>query len=175
MLAATPRIFLVGPMGAGKTTIGRRLAQVLRRDFLDSDHEIEQRAGASIPLIFAVEGEVGFRAREKTVIAEFTRRPGIILATGGGVVLDPDNRRCLAGRGFVVYLCASVDEQLRRTRGDSHRPLLQTADPRAKLAQLFAQRDPLYRAVADCIIPTEDRSLGQVTRDILNRLEPHQF
>jgi shikimate kinase len=170
-----PSIFLIGPMGAGKTTIGRRLALALRREFLDSDHEIEQRAGASIPLIFAVEGEVGFRAREKAVIAEFTRRPGIILATGGGVVLDPDNRRCLAGRGFVVYLYASVDEQLRRTRGDSHRPLLQTADPRAKLAQLFAQRDPLYRAVADCIIPTEDRSLGQVTRDILNRLEPHQF
>ena len=168
-----PSIFLIGPMGAGKTTIGRRLALALHREFLDSDHEIEQRAGASIPLIFEVEGESGFRAREKAVIAELTRRPDIVLATGGGVVLDPDNRRCLAGRGFVVYLCASVDEQLRRTRGDPHRPLLQTADPRARLAQLFAQRDPLYRAVTDCIIPTEGRSPGQVTRDLLNRPELH--
>ena len=132
-----PSIFLIGPMGAGKTTIGRRLALALHREFLDSDQEIERRAGASIPLIFAVEGETGFRTREKAVIAELTRRPNIILATGGGVVLDPDNRRCLAGRGFVVYLCASVDEQLRRTRGDTQRPLLQTADPRAWLAHLF--------------------------------------
>ena len=168
-----PSIFLIGPMGAGKTTIGRRLALALHREFFVFFHEIEQRAGASIPLIFAVEGEAGFRAREKAVIAELTRRPNIILATGGGVVLDPDNRRCLAGRGFVVYLYAPVDEQLRRTRGDTHRPLLQTADPRAKLAQLFVQRDPLYRAVTDCVIPTEDRSLGQVTRDILNRPELH--
>ena len=166
-----PSIFLIGPMGAGKTTIGRRLALALHREFLDSDQEIERRAGASIPLIFAVEGETGFRTREKAVIAELTRRPNIILATGGGVVLDPDNRRCLAGRGFVVYLCASVDEQLRRTRGDTQRPLLQTADPRARLAHLFEQRDPLYRAVTDCIIPTESRSPGQVTRDILNRPE----
>ena len=166
-----PSIFLIGPMGAGKTTIGRRLALALHREFLDSDQEIERRAGASIPLIFAVEGETGFRTREKAVIAELTRRPNIILATGGGVVLDPDNRRCLAGRGFVVYLCASVDEQLRRTRGDTQRPLLQTADPRARLAQLFEQRDPLYRAVTDCVILTEGRSPGQVTHDILIRPE----
>ena len=171
---AIPRIFLVGPMGAGKTTIGRRLAQVLRRDFLDSDHEIEQRAGASIPLIFEVEGEAGFRAREKAVIAELTQRQHIVLATGGGAVLDADNRRCLVGRGYVVYLCASVDEQLRRTHLDSNRPLLQTADPRARLAQLFEQRDPLYREVADCVVSTEGRPLKQVIRDILRGLEYDQ-
>jgi shikimate kinase len=111
-LNAIPRVFLIGPMGAGKTTIGRRLAQVLRRDFFDSDQEIEQRAGASIPLIFEVEGEAGFRVREKAMIAELTQRPAIVLATGGGAILDPDNRRCLVGRGFVVYLHASVNEQL---------------------------------------------------------------
>ena len=166
-----PSIFLIGPMGAGKTTIGRRLALALHREFLDSDQEIERRAGASIPLIFAVEGETGFRTREKAVIAELTRRPNIILATGGGVVLDPDNRRCLAGRGFVVYLCASVDEQLRRTRFDHNRPLLQTADPQARLTQLVEQRDPLYREVADCIISTEGQPIKQVVRDILRRLE----
>ena len=109
MSPALSRIFLVGLMGAGKTTVGRWLAQTLRRDFADSDHEIERRAGASIPLIFELEGEAGFRSREKAIIAELTRRPAIVLATGGGAVLDADNRRCLIGRGFVVYLCASVD------------------------------------------------------------------
>lgn len=169
-----PRIFLVGPMGAGKSTVGRRLAQVLRRDFLDSDHEIEQRAGASIPLIFDMEGEAGFRAREKAVIAELTQRPTIVLATGGGAVLDADNRRCLVGRGIVFYLCASVDEQFRRTQIDGNRPLLQTADPRLRLTQLFEQRDPLYREVADCIVSTEGRPLKQVVRDILHWLEYDQ-
>ncbi len=175
MPSTLPSIFLIGPMGAGKTTIGRRLALALRRQFIDSDHEIEQRAGASIPLIFEVEGEAGFRAREKAVIAELTQWADIILATGGGAILDPDNRRCLAGRGFVVYLCTSVDEQLRRTRGDTHRPLLQTPDPRARLAELFERRDPLYRAVTDCVILTDGCSIGQVTRTILNRLQARQI
>lgn len=165
-----PSIFLIGPMGAGKTTIGRRLALALRREFLDSDQEIERRAGASIPLIFELEGESGFRVREKAVIAELTQRPDIVLATGGGAILDSENRRCLTGRGVVVYLRASVDEQLRRTRQDGNRPLLQTADPRARLAELFHQRDPLYREAADLILSTEDRPLNQVTREILRRL-----
>lgn len=173
--AAVSRIFLVGLMGAGKTTIGRRLAQTLRRDFVDSDLEIERRAGASIPLIFELEGEEGFRSREKAVIEELTQRPAIILATGGGVVLNPDNRRCLIGRGFVVYLYASVDELLRRTRLDNNRPLLQTADPRARLAQLMEQRDALYREVADCVISTEDRPLRHVVRDILRQWEDNGY
>ncbi len=170
MSRSIPSIFLIGPMGAGKTTIGRRLALALRREFLDSDQEIERRAGASIPLIFELEGESGFRVREKAVIAELTQRSGIVLATGGGAILDSENRRCLTGRGFVVYLRASVDEQLRRTRQDGNRPLLQTADPRARLAELFHQRDPLYREAADLILSTEDRPLNQVTREILRRL-----
>lgn len=170
MFSAIPSIFLVGPMGAGKSTVGRRLAETLRRDFLDSDGLIEQRAGASIPLIFEMEGEAGFRAREKAIIAELTQRPTLVLATGGGAVLDPDNRRCLAGRGFVIYLCASVDEQLRRTRGDDNRPLLRTADPRARLAQLFAQRDPLYREIADLIVASDGQTLRAIIQQILDRL-----
>lgn len=161
-------------MGAGKTTVGRRLAQTLRRDFVDSDHEIEQRAGAKIPLIFELEGEPGFRSREKAMIAELTQRPAIVLATGGGAVLDADNRRCLVGRGFVVYLHASVDEQLRRTRLDQNRPLLQTGDPHARLSQLIEQREPLYREVADCIISTEGQPIKHVVRDILRRLEENR-
>ncbi|MFO1371752.1 MAG: shikimate kinase AroK [Candidatus Competibacteraceae bacterium] len=165
-----PRIFFIGPMGAGKTTIGRRLAQALQREFYDSDHEIEQRAGASIPLIFELEGEPGFRAREKAVIADLTQRPGIILATGGGAVLDPDNRCCLRERGFVVYLWASVDEQLRRTCHDSNRPLLQTANPRARLTQLFQQRDPLYRATADLLVVSDGQALRKIVQQILEQL-----
>ena len=172
MFSAIPSIFLVGPMGAGKSTVGRRLAETLRRDFLDSDGLIEQRAGASIPLIFEMEGEAGFRAREKAIIAELTQRPTLVLATGGGAVLDPDNRRCLAGRGFVIYLCASVDEQLRRTRGDDNRPLLRTADPRSRLAQLFAQRDPLYREIADLIVASDGQTLRAIVQQILDRLAP---
>ena len=168
-LNAIPRVFLVGPMGAGKTTVGRRLAQALRRDFIDSDQEIEQRVGASIPLIFEVEGEAGFRAREKAVIAELTQRPAIVLATGGGAILDPENRRCLVGRGFVVYLHTSVNEQLCRTRYDNHRPLLQTADPRARLEALLTVRDPLYRDVADVTIASD----GQSPRAIIQRILKH--
>ncbi len=170
-LNAIPRIFLVGPMGAGKTTIGRRLAQGLRRDFLDSDQEVEQRAGASIPLIFAVEGEAGFRAREKAVIAELTQHPALVLATGGGAILDPDNRRCLAARGLVIYLHASVEEQLCRTRHDHHRPLLQTADPRTRLETLFAVRDPLYREVADLTIVSDGQSPRAIVQKIIAHLQ----
>lgn len=169
-----PSIFLVGLMGAGKTTVGRRLAQALHWDFADSDHEIEHRAGASIPLIFELEGEAGFRVREKAMIAELTQRSSLVLATGGGAVLNPDNRRCLIGRGFVVYLCASIDELVRRTRLDNNRPLLQTADPRARLSQLMEQRDALYREVADCVISTEDQPIKEVVGEILRRLEVYQ-
>lgn len=169
MRKVIPSIFLIGPMGAGKTTIGRRLAQALRWAFIDSDQEIEQRAGASIPLIFELEGETGFRLREKAVIAELTQRHDIVLATGGGAVLDRDNRRCLAGRGLVAYLYASVDEQLRRTRHDGHRPLLQTADPRSRLETLFTVRDPLYRDVADLIVASD----GQTPRAIVQQILTH--
>lgn len=170
-LTTIPRIFLVGPMGAGKTTVGRRLAQALERDFIDSDQQIEQRAGANIPLIFTLEGESGFRAREKAVLAELTKRPTIVLATGGGAVLDPENRRYLIGRGFVVYLHASVKTQLCRTRNDQNRPLLQTADPRARLEALFANRDPLYRDVADLVIVSDNQPLRAIVNTILNHFQ----
>ena len=148
-------LFLTGPMGAGKSTIGRQLSKQLKMAFHDSDHEIEQRTGVDIPLIFELEGEAGFRRRETAVIDELTRLPDIILATGGGAILDPVNRQNLGSRGRVIYLHASVDQQLKRTGKDRNRPLLQTADPRATLEELMAVRDPLYREIADLVVDTD--------------------
>ena len=167
-------IFLIGPMGSGKSTIGKSLAKFLRLEFIDSDQEIEARSGASIPLIFEMEGEAGFRAREKAVIVELTQRRNTVLATGGGAVLEPANRRCLRAYGTVIYLQTSVKEQLTRTSEDTNRPLLQTADPRGKLEALLAVRDPLYREIADFIIPTDGRRAKQVVRQILNCLKPRE-
>ena len=158
--------FLVGPMGAGKSTIGRQLARVLHKDFYDSDREIEQRTGVDIPLIFEVEGESGFRKREREIIEYLTRKRGIVLATGGGSVLDPDNRRNLSNRGQVIYLCTSVDQQLRRTAHSRNRPLLRTEDPRTRLEELLATRDPLYREIADMVIETDGCRVQDVVRQI---------
>lgn len=163
-------LFLIGPMGAGKSTIGRRLAQVLGMTFRDSDSEIERRTGADIPRIFDIEGEAGFRRREHEILDELTRLPGVVLATGGGAVLDTDNRALLAERGSVIYLHASIDQQLRRTARDRKRPLLQTRDPRARLKQLMAARDPLYREIADLIVDTDGRSVPAVVKDIVRHL-----
>ncbi|MFM1892206.1 MAG: shikimate kinase [Pseudomonadota bacterium] len=165
------RIFLVGPMGAGKTTIGRQLAQSLGLEFADSDQEIQRRTGVDIPTIFEFEGEAGFRSRERQVIDELTQLEGRVLATGGGAVLDPDNRRHLAARGIVVYLQCSPEQQYERTYKDRNRPLLQTEDPLARLRELMAVRDPLYREVADLVVSTENRSAAVVARDILERIE----
>jgi shikimate kinase len=164
-------VFLIGPMGAGKTTIGRCLAGSLRLEFCDADHEIEKRTGATIPLIFAVEGEAGFRQRERNIIAELSRLPGLVLATGGGAVLDPDNREWLSKRGYGVYLYASVDQQLKRTVQDRNRPLLQTEDPRGRLQELMQIRDPLYRAIAEMIVQTDGRTVCSVVSEIINRLD----
>jgi shikimate kinase len=164
-------LFLTGPMGAGKSTIGRQLAKRLNKEFHDSDHEIEARTGVDIPLIFELEGEAGFRKREQTIIEELTRIPGIILATGGGAILDPGNRRNLSKRGRVIYLHASVNQQLKRTRRDRNRPLLQTADPRARLEELMAIRDPLYREIADIIIETDGKRVRDVVRQIIQQLQ----
>lgn len=164
------RIFLVGPMGAGKTTVGRQLAQRLGLAFLDSDREIEHRSGVDIPTIFDFEGEAGFRRRETAMIDELTARDDVVLATGGGAVLDPANREHLADRGTTVYLAASVEEQLRRTRSGRGRPLLQSGDRRATLERLQAERDPLYRAVAHVVVETDGRRSGTTTDRVLRQL-----
>ncbi len=163
-------LFLTGPMGAGKSTIGRQLSKQLKMAFHDSDHEIEQRTGVDIPLIFELEGESGFRKRESAVIDELTQLPDIILATGGGAILDPVNRQHLSSRGWVIYLHASVDQQLRRTAKDRNRPLLQTANPRAKLEELMAVRDPLYREIADLVVETDGKRVRDVVRQIIQQL-----
>ena len=160
-------IFFVGPMGAGKTTIGRQLAKQLKRYFYDSDREIEQRTGVSIPLIFELEQEEGFRKREQAMIDELTQLENIVLATGGGAVLAPENRNHLSTRGYVIYLYAPISQLLRRTSHDKNRPLLQTDNPRQKLEQLMAVRDPLYREVADTIIKTDNLPVKQVVKQII--------
>lgn len=168
-------IFLVGLMGAGKSTIGRHLAKTLELEFVDSDHEIERRTGASIPLIFDVEGEAGFRQREKKIIDELSQRSGIVLATGGGAVLDPENRACLRERGTVIYLYATIDHLLARTAKDRNRPLLQTPDPRGRLQELFQARDALYREVADVVVDTGGRTARSAEREILAKIrEPER-
>jgi len=164
-------LFLVGMMGAGKTTIGRLLARRMKRAFVDSDHEIEQRCGVSVPVIFDIEGEPGFRAREAQMIAELTAREGIVLATGGGAVLDAESRQRLAARGTVVYLHASPADLYERVRHDKNRPLLATAVPLARLESLYAERDPLYREVADIVVDTGRQSAPVLVRHLLGRLE----
>ncbi len=171
MTAKPSNVFLVGPMGAGKTTIGRRLAQELGLAFHDSDRVIEERTGADIPLIFDLEGEEGFRRRERAIIDELSGLDGIVLATGGGAILDPDNRRHLRERGRVIYLHASVPQQLKRTAHDSKRPLLQTSDPHERLAALFHIRDPLYRETAHLVIDTDGKNVHQVVRQIVRALK----
>jgi len=169
-MAKSTNLFLVGLMGAGKSTIGRQLAKSLGCEFIDSDHEIEARTGANIPLIFDVEGEAGFRQREKKIIDDLTQREHIVLATGGGVVLDPENRAHLHARGLVVYLYATVDQLLARTAKDRNRPLLQTANPRARFEELMQVRDPLYREIADLVVDTGRRTVKSAEREILAKI-----
>jgi len=164
-------IFLVGPMGSGKTAVGRQLARRLGYRFVDSDAEIERRTGVDIPFIFEKEGEEGFRLREREVIDELTGEAGIVLATGGGAVLAEESRRRLAERGVVVYLETSVDQQLSRTHQSRHRPLLFTDDPRGRLESLMVQREPLYRSIAAVTVRTDGRKVASVVDEIEQRLE----
>lgn len=168
-------IILIGPMGAGKTTIGKQLAQQMGRNFYDSDSEIEKRTGANIPLIFELEGEEGFRKREKDILDNLTKKQNIVLATGGGAVLDPDNRALLAKHGFVIYLSAPFTQLFNRTSKDRNRPLLQTENPREKLEEIIATRDPLYREVADIIIETDDKPVRNVVKNLLVTITEHDI
>ncbi len=167
-------IFLVGLMGAGKTSIGRQLARALSLEFVDSDHEIERRTGADIPWIFDIEGEAGFRKRERKVIADLCQRQGIVLATGGGAILAEENRQCLRRHGTVIYLCASLDKLCQRVSRSNHRPLLANEDPRPRLEELFMERDPLYREIADLIIHTDHQSVQATARSIVRQLAAEQ-
>lgn len=157
-------------MGSGKSTIGRLLSGELGQDFIDSDREIEERAGADIPWIFDVEGEAGFRNREEAVIDQLTQRDNIVLATGGGAVLRPENRAHLQSRGFVVYLKTSVEQQMERTARDKNRPLLQNDDPQGVLAKLMAERDPLYQECCDLLVKTDRRHPRSVVAEIVRNL-----
>ncbi|MSP96672.1 MAG: shikimate kinase [Betaproteobacteria bacterium] len=158
-------------MGAGKTTVGRLLARLLKRSFYDTDEEIERRCGVRIPVIFEIEGEAGFRARESQMIEELCTLEDVVLATGGGAVLAESNRRAIAGCGVVVYLHACPPQLWQRVRRDRNRPLLAIADPQKKLEELYAQRDPLYREVADLVIDTGKQSVQTLAKDLLARLE----
>ena len=166
-------IFLVGMMGAGKTSMGKLLAKRLGKAFYDCDHEIERATGVKVAVIFEIEGEAGFRAREAKALAELALRKEIVLATGGGAVLSSDNRKLLAENGVVVYLRAAAADLWSRTRHDKNRPLLRTPDPRARLEALFAERDPLYREVADIIVDTGSQSLGSLAHRLEQQLLEH--
>jgi len=157
-------------MGAGKSAVGRQLARLLHFEFVDSDEEIEARTGVDIPFIFEKEGEAGFRKREVQVIDELSQREGVVLATGGGAIVDPDSRSRLGARGYVVYLYTSVRQQLERTRRGRERPLLEKGDPGEVLEELLAVRDPLYREVADLIVNTDGRRVQTVAREIHDEL-----
>ncbi len=170
----TRNYILIGPMGAGKSTIGRLLAKELGLPFKDSDKEIEERTGASIPLIFDVEGEAGFRDREQAVIAELCQEQGLVLATGGGAVLRSENRQAMRQGAVVIYLHASVEHQLARTARDRNRPLLQTENPAEVLTRLLALRDPLYREVATLIIETDTRPPRMVVQEIMRFLSGYE-
>lgn len=163
-------VFLVGPMGAGKSAVGRQLGRMLHLDFMDSDDEIESRTGVDISFIFEKEGEEGFRKREAKAIDDLTRKDGIVLATGGGAVVDPQNRSHLGARGLVIYLYTTVEQQLARTQKGRQRPLLESGDRKEILKALMDQRDVLYREVADLVIDTDGRKVKAVANEILERL-----
>jgi len=157
-------------MGAGKSAVGRYLARTLHLTFVDSDDEIESRTGVDIPFIFEKEGEAGFRKREAVVINDLSKMDGVVLATGGGAIIDPDSRSHLGGRGFVVYLFTTVDQQVLRTQRGRERPLLENDDPRTTLEELLAVRDPLYREIADLVVETDGRKVNAVANEIIENV-----
>ena len=167
----TPNIFLVGPMAAGKSTIGKMLARELQRDFYDSDQQIEEKTGVSLAWIYDVEGEAGFREREEAMIDELTQKPGIVLATGGGSILCLGSRQLLRSRGYVIHLQVTLEEQILRTLRDKHRPLIQTSDRRGALERLYAEREPLYHEVSDRSIVTDSGPSLRIVQEICQHLK----
>jgi shikimate kinase len=163
-------IFLIGPMGAGKSAVGRQLARTLHLTFMDSDDEIESRTGVDIPFIFEKEGEAGFRKREAAAIDDLTRIDGVVLATGGGAIVDEQSRSNLGGRGFVVYLYTTVEQQFARTNRGRERPLLESGDRREILESLLEERDPLYREIADLVVETDGRKVHSVANEIIQQI-----
>lgn len=163
-------VFLVGTMGAGKSSVGRRLAKALRAKFLDTDHVIEETTGVRIPVIFEHEGEEGFRRRESKVMRELALERNLVLATGGGAILKKENRKVLRRSGFVIYLCATPEHLYERTKHDTNRPLLQTSDPMQTIKDLMNKRDPLYRDVADMVLETQDKPIYTVVKEIEKKL-----
>ena len=161
-------IILVGPMGAGKTTIGRQLAKKLSKEFYDSDHEIEKHTGADISLIFELEGEEGFRKRESQLLKEIVSNKNIVLSTGGGAVLDPENRKLLSDNGIIIYLKSTAEKLYRRIADDKRRPLIQTDDRLNKIKKILEEREPLYQSLANEIIETQELSIKQITQKILD-------
>ena len=167
-MKSSSNIFLIGPMGTGKSTVGKKLAKKSSQQFYDCDHEIEDRTGASINLIFEIEGEEGFRKRETRLLDELTSMSNIVLATGGGAVLDKENRTLLSARGLVVYLKSDINQLLKRTSRDVKRPLLQNAEPEAVLRELLEIRGPLYEEVADLVIDTARLSINDIIAQIMS-------
>ena len=167
----TDNIFLIGLMGAGKSTIGKQLARSLGKQFRDSDNEIEQKTGVSIDVIFDIEGEQGFRRRETDILKQLVEERGVVLATGGGAVLATENQRFLRNNGLIIYLRASAEQLASRIRRDRHRPLLRSVDKLATIRELMAQRDPVYQELAELVIETDNRSIARVVREISKRVQ----
>ena len=166
-------VFLIGPMGSGKTSIGRQLAKLLKLEFFDCDHELESQTGASINLIFDVEGEAGFRERETRILEQLTEKTGILLSTGGGAVCSQQNRQMLQSRGYVVYLKTSVANQIKRLGQDKSRPLLQADDRRQRLTDLALVRNPLYNDIADLVYTTRNQSLSVTAQELYTLINQH--
>ena len=171
MFISTKNIYFIGAMGVGKTTIGKQLAQQLNIPFKDSDLEIEAATGASIPLIFEVEGEAGFRKREQAMIEKLTQETPLVLATGGGAILNKENRQALIRNGLVIYLCAPLDELLERTRHSKNRPLLQTEDPRSRFKKILDEREPIYIETADWVLNTENKTIKFLIQEIMRYMQ----
>jgi len=174
MLAKNSNIFLIGPMGSGKTSVGKIIAKALAKEFHDTDQEIEANTGVDISYVFDVEGETGFRKREEKLVEVITQKKNIVLATGGGAIESENNRRCLANNGFVIYLETSLEDQVLRAKPSRQRPLLQDVEPKKKLQELMQKRKSLYESIADTIVNTEGHSPRSLAQQVIENFDAHR-